>query len=347
MQAHRRLLDGPEPDVKLQGIVDAQPFAFTSMLLLARVRDVRGDRHAAVLGYMRAIRTAQLLGFWFDDQSTPAWLRSLVTGAMQAAQDGRVDVFDELLGVLVAKYGEDELTRVIKALAMYCGIEPTTYADPRQRPTFLYVPDVPVTPHFPREALPFADWLEAQTDALLGELDGVRDGHDVRPFHYLVPEAQRGELARGWDAYFFYKDGVRVDAHHEACPRTSAVLSGLPLDHVRDHGPEVCFSIMRPGAHIAPHRGVTNARAVLHLGLDIPDDCALHLVGVETLTWQRGTCWAFDDTFEHEAWNRSDATRAILLGDIWNPHLRQAEREALAQLVAAIGDYNRATAPRL
>jgi aspartate beta-hydroxylase len=347
MQAHRRLLDGPEPDVKLQGIVDARPFAFTSMLLLARVRDVRGDRHAAVLGYMRAIRTAQLLGFWFDDQSTPAWLRSLVTGAMQAAQDGRVDVFDELLGVLVAKYGEDELTRVIKALAMYCGIEPTTYADPRQRPTFLYVPDVPVTPHFPREALPFADWLEAQTDALLGELDGVRDGHDVRPFHYLVPEAQRGELARGWDAYFFYKDGVRVDAHHEACPRTSAVLSGLPLDHVRDHGPEVCFSIMRPGAHIAPHRGVTNARAVLHLGLDIPDDCALHLVGVETLTWQRGTCWAFDDTFEHEAWNRSDATRAILLGDIWNPHLRQAEREALAQLVAAIGDYNRATAPRL
>jgi aspartate beta-hydroxylase len=296
---------------------------------------------------MRAIRTAQLLGFWFDEPSTPVWLRPLVMRAMQIANDGRVEAFDELLAPLVARYGDDELARVVKALAMYCGIEPTAYADPRQRPTFLYIPDLPVAPHFPRETLPFAAWYEAQTEAIAGELYGVWETHEVQPFHYDVPEAKRGELASGWDAYFFYEDGARIDAHHAACPRTSTVLSGLPLDHVPDHGPEVCFSIMRAGAHIAPHRGVTNARAVLHLGLQVPDGCALHLVGVETLTWQRGTCWAFDDTFEHEAWNRSDTTRAILLGDIWNPYLRQAEREALAQLVAAIGVFNRATAPRL
>ena len=158
---------------------------------------------------------------------------------------------------------------------------------------------------------------------------------------------QRGELTTGgsWDAYFFYADGERVEPHHAACPHASAVLAQLPLDHVRDHGPEVCFSIMRPGAHILPHRGVTNARAVLHLGLEIPDGCALNLVGVEQLHWQPGRCFAFDDTYEHEAWNRSGSTRTVLLGDIWNPYLRAAEREALAALVAAIGDFNRAAAP--
>jgi aspartate beta-hydroxylase len=346
-QAHRRLLDGAEPESKLAAIVDANPFAFTSVLLLARVREGRGDLRRAQLGYMRAVRTAQLLGFWFDEASTPVWLRQLVIRAMDTAQDGRVEIFDELLAPMVAKYGDDELSRVVKAVAMYVGIEATVYADARQRPTFFYIPDLPVAPQFPRDVLPFADWCEAHTDAIVGELHGVLDSPDVQPFHYDLSQAQQKQLARGWDAYFFYEEGERVEDHHAACPRTSAVLAGLPLDHVPQHGPEVCFSIMRPGAHIAPHRGVTNARAVLHLGLEVPEDCLLHLVDVQQLAWQRGQCWAFDDTFTHEAWNRSSSTRSILLADIWNPYLRQAEREVLAELIALIGDFNRSTAPVL
>jgi aspartate beta-hydroxylase len=200
---------------------------------------------------------------------------------------------------------------------------------------------------FPRDALPFADWYEAQTGAIAAEMRAVRDGAGVQPFHYDVAEAQRGQLTAGgaWDAYFFYVDGERVEAHHAACPAVSAALADLPLDHVRDHGPEVCFSILRPGAHILPHRGVTNARAVLHLGLEVPDGCALRLTEVEQLGWSAGRCFAFDDTYEHEAWNRSDTTRTVLLADIWNPYLRTAEREALAALVGVIGDFNRAAAP--
>jgi aspartate beta-hydroxylase len=227
---------------------------------------------------------------------------------------------------------------------MYLGLEPLALADERQRPSFLFFPGLPVHPVFPRDALPFAEWYEAQTDAIAAELARVRDGDGVQAFHYDVPEAGRGALTAGgaWDAYFFFDEGERLDAHHAACPETSAVLAQLPLDHVRGHGPEVCFSIMRPGARILPHRGVTNTRAVLHLGLEIPDGCALHLPGVLEHHWQRGRCFAFDDTFEHEAWNRSGTTRAILLGDIWNPYLRPAEREVVADLVAFIGDFNRA-----
>jgi aspartate beta-hydroxylase len=248
---------------------------------------------------------------------------------------------------MIARYGKDELARVTQSLQMYLGLAPTVYADPRQRPGFLYVPGLPIAPIFPRSALPFAEWYEAQTDAIATELRAVRDGEGVQPFHYKVPAQERGKLVAGgaWDAFFFFVNGERVAANHAACPRVSDVLSQLPLDHVRDHGPEVCFSIMRPGAHILPHRGVTNSRSVLHLGLEIPDDCALHLIGIETISWQVGTCFAFDDTYEHEAWNRSPSTRAILLADIWNPYLREAERCALAELVAVIGDVNRQIAP--
>lgn len=346
-RAHDELVRSADAEAALTAICRDLPFAFTSQLHLSALHHARGDRRTAILGFTRALKTAQHRGFWVDQASTPPWILQLVLGAMDVAHHGRIDLFHESIEPLVARYGKDELARVSRALAMYLELEPTVYADPRQKPRFLYVPDLPIAPVFPREALPFADWYEAQTEVIAAEMRAVRDGDGVQPFHYDVPEDQRGQLTAGgsWDAYFFYGDGERVDAHHTACPRTSAVLAELPLDHVRDHGPEVCFSIMRPGAHILPHRGVTNARAVLHLGLEIPDGCALNLPGVTQLGWQPGRCFAFDDTYEHEAWNRSATTRTVLLGDIWNPYLRTAEREALTTLVETIGDFNRAVAP--
>ncbi len=342
--AHRRLLSGDGAEAKLVEITRAVPMAFTSLLHLARLVDHRNDLRGAIIGYMRAVRTAQECGFWFAQESTPPWLLELVLHAHRAAHHGRIELFQMELETWTKRYGKDELGRVTRGLAMYLGLEPLVRQDPRQQPSFFYVPDLPVHPVFPRDVLPFADAYEAETDAIYAEMERILG--DTRPFHYDVSEAERGKLTYGsWDAYFFFSDGEREDAHHAACPHTSSVLARLPLDHVRDHGPEVCFSVMRPGARILPHRGVTNTRAVLHLGLEIPEGCALDLVGVQEIHWQRGKCFAFDDTFEHQAWNNSDKTRVVLLGDIWNPYLRPAEREAIASLVASIGEFNRAVAP--
>jgi aspartate beta-hydroxylase len=71
----------------------------------------------------------------------------------------------------------------------------------------------------------------------------------------------------------------------------------------------------------------------------VPDNCAIH-VGGEERVWHEGECFTFDDTFEHEAWNRSDSTRVVMLLDVWNPHLTEVEREAVTVLVEGIGDFN-------
>jgi len=73
----------------------------------------------------------------------------------------------------------------------------------------------------------------------------------------------------------------------------------------------------------------------------VPEDCAL-VVGGERHAWREGRAVAFDDTYEHEAWNRGARTRVVLILDVWNPHLTPAERDAVAALVAAMGDFNRA-----
>ncbi len=344
--AHLALLKADTAEQALAAICAELPFAFTSLLHLSRLAEVRGDARGAVIGYLRAIKTAQGRGFWSGDDNTPPWLRAAVQHAMKIADDGRGSLFLDWMRPWIKKHGRAEMRRVAECVAMYLGVNPTIYADPRQRPSFLYFPGLPVSPVFERDVLQFGEWYEAQADTIREEMLHVLDqgGDAVQPFHYDVPEERRDTLTRGaWDASFFFDAGERITAHHAACPETSKVLDHLPLDHVRDHGPEVCFSILRPGAQILPHRGVTNTRSVLHLGLVIPDGCALNLVGVQQVEWQPGRCFAFDDTYEHEAWNRSDTTRVVLLGDIWNPYLRPPEREAVASLVEFIGDFNRAT----
>ena len=47
----------------------------------------------------------------------------------------------------------------------------------------------------------------------------------------------------------------------------------------------------------------------------------------------------FDDSFEHEAWNRGTQTRIVLLFEIWRPELTATERDALTDIFAAIDRY--------
>jgi aspartate beta-hydroxylase len=105
----------------------------------------------------------------------------------------------------------------------------------------------------------------------------------------------------------------------------------------------VLFSVFTPGTHLLAHRGVTNTRSVGHLPLVVPPDCALK-VGGEEHAWREGEVVVFDDTYEHEAWNRSEQLRVVLIFDIWNPHMSEVERLATQRLVEGIGEFREATA---
>jgi len=344
--ALQRLHAQADAEKHLRAIVAAIPEAYNCELFLGQLCELRGDQHGAVTAYLRAIKNAQLRGFWLNPDSTAPWLQARVARAMKIAHEGRRDWLYRVLEPMVARHGREELERVFECIAMFCGEKPVQYGDPRQKPSFLYFPGIPSQPILARELLPFAESLEQQADVLRGELGSILENDDdVEPFHkYSTPE-KAAYLFSGppWQAYFFYRNGEAFTAHHQSCPHTSKILAELPMAHIRDHAPETCFSVLRPGTHILPHRGVTNTRSVLHLPLIVPEQCALKITGVGTFSWQQDRCFAFDDTYEHEAWNRSEHTRVILLTDIWNPHLREAERWALKDLIEQIGDFNRAT----
>lgn len=337
-----------EAKAELQRILCVDAHAFEAELVLGRVCDAMGDHAEAVFRYFGAVKRARAAGAWLNDASVPAWLHKHVIQAMRVAQTGYHEFLSDALDRVRERFGPDSIKRIDEAVRVHLNEVPRNYADPRQRPTFFYIPGLPAVPVYSNDRFPWMSVLENAFPVIREEVAGLlqADGID-EPFNrYATPEQAAASLAgsRGepaWKAKFFFRHGAPYPETHERCPATSAALAQVDLCRITDHAPEVCFSLLTPGTHILPHRGVTNARLVCHLALVIPEDCALSVVGRE-LHWEEGKCFVFDDTFEHEAWNRSDRNRAVLLMDVWNPDLSPAERSALDAVIMAIGVFNRA-----
>ena len=326
--------------------VRAEPAHALARLHLALGLEHKGEQLRALAHFSRALKDAQASGHWLNAESTPAALRPLVEHAVGVVRHGQRALLEQMLNPLVQKYGRSGLERVYAAIRIYVGEQQPVYPDPRQRPTFFYIPGLPASAYFDRRLFGWLPAYEALYPQIRRELGPLLQTSATRErvFHTGELEAAnlRGnEVAPSWDGYYFYRHGERREQNCAACPVTAGALDALPLIRIREHGPEVLFSVFTAGTHLLPHRGVTNARAVSHLPLIIPADCALR-VGGEVHAWREGRTLVFDDTYEHEAWNRSTQVRVVLIADVWNPHLTEAERAAISDVIAAIGDLRAA-----
>ena len=273
-------------------------------------------------------------------------------GSDRAGTPGSAAAFHGAFDELRRQHGASELARVDRALAGYLRDWDSTPADDRQRPKFFFFPGLPNTPYHDPDLQPWAGQLRAAYPEIRAEAIRVLRRSAGCPTSSLtrleVEDYVGGDgAAPSWEAFFFYRRGQRFDASHRRCPDTSRVLESIELCRIADQAPEILFSVLKPGSHIKAHHGVTNVRLVMHLPLVVPRDCALNLVDRGEHRWQEGRMVMFDDTFLHEAWNRSDQTRIVLLMDCWNPHLTSVEKVAVKQLIEAIGGLHEAdSAPK-
>lgn len=213
-----------------------------------------------------------------------------------------------------------------------------------QEPKYFFYPELAPIQFFERSSFQFLDAVEAAYSDIRGELDSlISDGIDFLP--YLTPDkkrapsTQRGLLSNtAWTAFFLMKDGERT-AGAEKCPKTLSALANAPLSAIPGRTPAILFSRLQPGAHIPAHTGMINTRLICHLALKTNDQCMFR-VGNETRVWEQGKAWVFDDTIEHEAWNRSSEDRTVLIFDIWRPDIPEDERLGIIALCEAIDGFN-------
>jgi aspartyl/asparaginyl beta-hydroxylase (cupin superfamily) len=123
----------------------------------------------------------------------------------------------------------------------------------------------------------------------------------------VSPDHKRIAPAGKWRSFFLRGYGCDIAENMARCPRTTALVRQIPGLN------SAFFSILAPGAHIPPHRGVTKGLVTCHLGLIVPHGNVRMRVDREIVPWAEGETLLFDDTYEHEVWNDTEETRVVLL----------------------------------
>ncbi|MEO1429660.1 MAG: aspartyl/asparaginyl beta-hydroxylase domain-containing protein [Cyanobacteria bacterium J06633_8] len=156
----------------------------------------------------------------------------------------------------------------------------------------------------------FAQHLESNWYLIKEELRQLQKAN-------FMPWPEKFLYKKGWDVFGLYAFGKKQDKNCELCPETTKLVEYIP--GLTTAG----FSSLEAGTHIVPHVGYSKEVLRGHLGLFIPENCAIR-VGSETRQWEEGKCMIFDDTFEHEAWNHSSLTRIVLLFDFQKSYVKEA-----------------------
>lgn len=305
-----------------------------------------GRQDASVAAYWQAWRQFPARELLDTDVIAPPHLRKLAAHAAEQLCRVQIDMLERALQPVRARHGDAALARVQAAAEIHLGLRKPAYLHPKQRPSFIYLPGVTPRAFFERGELQWLSNLEAATADIRAELRAMLEKtEDLMPY-VQIPEGQDPmewrELnrSRQWSSAHILRSGAWVAENRARCPHTAAALASLPLPYIADHAPEALYSVLQPGTHIPPHHGLGNYKLVAHLPLIVPDSCAIR-VGDETRGWREGECLVFDDSFEHEAWNRSGSVRAVLILDVWNPLVTDAERDGIIAMVNALAAFRR------
>jgi aspartyl/asparaginyl beta-hydroxylase (cupin superfamily) len=206
-----------------------------------------------------------------------------------------------------------------------------------QEPTAFTYPGLPPLQFFDPAEFDWVPAIEAAAPAIRAELepllaDGTEEFRAYIQHQTVAPEANKALLGKkDWSILPLCENGWLTPSVIERCPVTWETVLKAPLPRIAGWGPTAVFSLLKGGAHIAPHTGMYNIRLVCHLPLVVPPGCRFR-VGNEIREWQAGKLMIFDDTIEHEAWNDSGEDRIVLIFDVWRPELTERERSELTAL---------------
>lgn len=325
----------------LERALTLDPTHLVVLLQKAALLDLMRKPRAAATVYVHALQTLA------PGTQLPPAIEAHVRHAEKRARENAATLatmLDARLDALRGQQPRGEQLRFDRCLDRILGRR-RIYAP---EPTSMLFPYLRNYEFFPREHFPWLAAVEAATDSIREELLAVlsADQSGIEPYIAFadgLPLRQWKELnhSRRWGAYFLWNQGRKETAHVARCPRTMQALAPVPQVDIPGRGPTAFFSILDARTKIPAHTGVTNTRVTVHLPLIVPPGCGFR-VGGEVREWQVGSAWVFDDTIEHEAWNDSDAPRAILIFDVWNPELTALERDLVRETTIAMAQYHEA-----
>lgn len=157
---------------------------------------------------------------------------------------------------------------------------------------------------------PVTDHFEVIRRELLDLINVKKEDQWLRTF----PAYVRSDTHKAWKVFSFIFFYMKFPDNARLCPQTAELVYSIPEILSCD------YSYLEANSHILPHKGYSRMVLRCHLPLVVPNEelCALR-VGDETRQWKEGELMIFDDSHEHEAWNKTNEKRIVLMFDIPNP----------------------------
>jgi beta-hydroxylase len=173
---------------------------------------------------------------------------------------------------------------------------------------------VPSTPFIDLERFPELDVLREQWQMIREEALRLFDEGHIRAAQKNNDIGFNTFFRRGWKRFYLKWYDDFLPSAKALCPKTTELLATIPSVNA------AMFTLLPPGSKLGAHRDPFAGSLRYHLGLITPNsrDCNIRVDG-EPYYWKDGEAVMFDETYIHQAENKTDVTRVILFCDIERP----------------------------
>jgi aspartyl/asparaginyl beta-hydroxylase (cupin superfamily) len=188
--------------------------------------------------------------------------------------------------------------------------------------------------------------IREEMEAVLVYKERIPRYHDIAKNETYISGTIDPEKA--WKVFMLRSMAGTPKTNQAKCPRTTVLLAEIPNLY------QAFFSILDPGKSIPAHSGDYRGYLRYHLGLRVPrNNPPTMRVKDQYHTWEEGRSIVFDDSLNHEVYNKSADLRVVLIVDFLRPmplplhsanwiltHLLMRQSEEAKQFMADIEKYS-------
>lgn len=169
-----------------------------------------------------------------------------------------------------------------------------------------------------KRTFPELSLIEERFQTIKAEYENVNEHFDIPAYHEIEQRiyAISGRIEQNlkWKVFLLYYSGETIDLANELCPKTCALLEGVPNIY------KAFFSVLEPGKSIPAHHGPYRGYLRYHLGIKVPKESPPSFrLKDQIYHWKEKEGLLFDDTWDHEVINKSNEERVVLIIDLLRP----------------------------
>jgi aspartate beta-hydroxylase len=252
----------------------------------------------------------------------------------------REQLVDALWMEIKVRWGRFDLRRVKAGLDIW-SFRKSASPRPRQAAKGFFLPDIIDGPWFDPQLFVYTPLLKESFSSIRDEAKQLLKGTISAPPYGLAEDASAqtppsNDRPVGWREWRFVWRNRLVESRCAEFPKTAQVLKEVMTRS--SFLMNAIFMIMQPGSELKRHCDASNVFANLWLGIFVPENCALEVVGQRRVP-QPGQCLAFNHSYEHASWNFGATDRIVLSISTINPTLRTYEQEIVAWIIPRLEYY--------